>query len=235
MADFTMTIDGKAVSGKTTAGVINPAIGKVFAQVPECTKEQLDQAMSAAARAFPAWSRDVGLRQKVLLDCAAAIQKKSEGLAPLLTQEQGKPLAKAGEEIFASSIWFQYTASLDIPVDVVQDDEKARIEVRRRPLGVVAAITPWNYPLLLAVWKIAPSLLAGNTVVIKPSPFTPITTLMLGEILREVVPPGVVNVVSGGNELGSWMTSHPVPRKISFTGSVATGKKVAASAAPDLK
>ncbi len=235
MSEFTMTIDGKAVRGKSLADVINPATGKSFAKVPECTKEQLEEAMGAAARAFPAWSRDVALRKKVLLDCASAIQQKSEGLAPLLTQEQGKPLPKAGEEIFASSIWFQYTASLDIPVDVVQDTDMARVEIRRRPLGVVAAITPWNFPLLLAVWKIAPSLLAGNTVVIKPSPFTPITTLMLGEILREVVPPGVVNVISGGNELGGWMTSHPVPRKISFTGSVATGKKVAASAAPDLK
>src|SRR5206468_4356039 len=94
---------------------------------------------------------------------------------------------------------------------------------------------PWNYPVLLACWKIGPALLAGNTMVLKPSPYTPLTTLRLGEILRDVLPPGVLNVVSGGNELGAWMTSHPVPRKISFTGSVATGKKVAASAAPDLK
>ena len=134
-----------------------------------------------------------------------------------------------------ASIWFQYTASLEIAVEVVQDDEARRVEIRRKPLGVVAAITPWNFPLILAVWKIAPALLAGNTVVIKPSPFTPLNTVLLGEILRDVVPPGVVNVVSGGDELGSWMTSHPVPRKISFTGSVATGKKVAGAAAQDLK
>ena len=118
---------------------------------------------------------------------------------------------------------------------MLQDNATGRIEIRRKPLGVVAAITPWNYPLMLAMWKIAPALLAGNTVVLKPSPFTPITTLMLGEILRDIVPPGVLNVVSGGDELGAMMTSHPVPRKISFTGSVATGKKVAAAAAPDLK
>ena len=105
----------------------------------------------------------------------------------------------------------------------------------RRPLGVVAAITPWNFPLILAFWKIAPALLAGNTLVLKPSPFTPLTTLKVGELLRDVFPPGVVNVVSGGDELGAWMTSHPVPRKISFTGSVETGKKVALAAAPDLK
>ena len=118
---------------------------------------------------------------------------------------------------------------------MIQDDDDARVEVVRRPLGVVAAITPWNYPLTLAFWKIAPALLAGNTLVLKPSPFTPLSTLKAAELLREVVPPGVINVVSGGDELGAWMTSHPVPRKVSFTGSIETGKKVAISAAPDLK
>ena len=101
--------------------------------------------------------------------------------------------------------------------------------------GVVAAITPWNFPLTLAFWKIAPALLAGNTLVLKPSPFTPLTTLKVVEMLRDVMPPGVINVVSGGDELGAWMTGHPVPRKVSFTGSIETGKKVALSAAPDLK
>ena len=235
MAEFSMTIDGKAVRGKSTTGVINPATGKVFAEVPDCTKSELDEAMASAARAYPAWSKDVGARKQALLGCASALQQRASEIAPLLTQEQGKPLAKAMEEVMGASIWFQYTASLDLPVEVVQDDDKRRVEIRRRPLGVVAAITPWNFPLLLATWKIAPALLAGNTVVIKPSPFTPINTLAFGEVLRDVLPPGVVNVVSGGNDLGSWMTSHPVPRKISFTGSVATGKKVMAAAAPDLK
>src|SRR5690606_2029405 len=117
----------------------------------------------------------------------------------------------------------------------VQDDAKARVEVHRRPLGVVGAITPWNFPVLLAVWKIAPALLAGNTVVVKPSPFTPIATLALGDALRDVLPPGVLNTVSGGDALGAWITEHPAVRKISFTGSVETGKRVAAAAAPDLK
>jgi acyl-CoA reductase-like NAD-dependent aldehyde dehydrogenase len=235
MPEFTMTIDGKAVKGTKTVGVINPATGKVFAQVPDCTRAELDQAMNAAQRAFPAWSRDIEARRKVLNECASALQQPPEGLARMLTQEQGKPLDKAGQEIFGTAFWCQYTASLQIPDEVIQNDAAARIEVRRKPIGVVAAITPWNYPVMLAMWKIAPALLAGNTVVIKPSPFTPITTLMMGEILRDIVPPGVLNVVSGGDELGAWMTSHPIPRKLSFTGSVETGKKVAAAAAPDLK
>jgi acyl-CoA reductase-like NAD-dependent aldehyde dehydrogenase len=234
MPGHTMTIDGKAVKGTKTTGVINPATGKVFAEVPDCTKAELDQAMDAAHRAFPAWSRDIATRRKVLNECATALQNP-EGLARMLTLEQGKPLDKAGQEIMGTSMWCAYTAMLDLPSDVIQDNAQGRIEIRRKPLGVVAAITPWNYPLMLGMWKIAPALLAGNTIVLKPSPFTPITTLMLGEILRDIVPPGVINVISGGDELGSWMTSHPVPRKISFTGSVATGKKVAAAAAPDLK
>jgi acyl-CoA reductase-like NAD-dependent aldehyde dehydrogenase len=171
----------------------------------------------------------------VLQRCAAVITERAGELAPILTQEQGKPLPQAFAEIMGAAMWFTYTATLQLPVEVLQDDESAHIEVRRRPLGVVAAITPWNFPLILATWKIAPALLAGNTVVLKPSPFTPLTSLKLGELLRDVVPAGVVNVISGGNDLGGWMTSHPIPRKISFTGSVATGKKVAAAAAPDLK
>jgi acyl-CoA reductase-like NAD-dependent aldehyde dehydrogenase len=153
----------------------------------------------------------------------------------VLTQEQGKPLAKGIGEIHGAAFWFDYTASLEIPVEVLQDDASKRVEVRRRPLGVVGAITPWNFPALLATWKIAPALLAGNTVVIKPSPFTPLSTLAIGEAIRDVLPPGVVNVISGGDQLGAWVSTHPAVRKVSFTGSVETGKKVAAAAAPDLK
>ena len=232
---YTMTIDGKAESAKGTFGVINPATEDIFARPPECTREQLDAAMESAQSAFKAWRKDEAKRRQTLLDIGAAIQARGGEIAPLLTQEQGKPVDKAMQEVFGAAIWFQYTASLQIPIETIQDDATRRIEIHRRPLGVVAAITPWNFPLMLAVWKIAPALLAGNTVVIKPSPYTPLTTLKLGEILRSVVPPGVVNVVSGGNELGGWMTSHPTPRKVSFTGSVATGKKVERPAAPDLK
>ncbi|HKC51923.1 MAG TPA: aldehyde dehydrogenase family protein [Myxococcota bacterium] len=235
MSDYTMTIDGKAESAQGTFGVINPATEDIFARPPECTRAQLDAAMESSQTAYRSWSKDEARRRQALLDIGAAIQARGSELAPLLSQEQGKPVDKAMQEVFGAAIWFQYTASLQIPVETIQDDAQRRIEIHRRPLGVVAAITPWNFPLMLAVWKIAPALLAGNTVVIKPSPYTPLTTLKLGEILRSVVPPGVVNVVSGGNELGGWMTSHPVPRKISFTGSVATGKRVAAAAAPDLK
>lgn len=235
MSDFAMTIGGLSVPAVDTFDVVNPATGAAFTSAPECSSGQLDAAMQAAAEAYRSWRRDEAARRGALLRCAAVLTERAGELAPILTQEQGKPLPQAFAEIMGAAMWFSHTATLELPVEVVQDDASARIEVRRRPLGVVAAITPWNFPLVLATWKLAPALLAGNTVVLKPSPFTPLATLKLGEFLRDVVPAGVVNVISGGNDLGSWMTSHPMPRKISFTGSVATGKKVAAAAAPDLK
>src|SRR5262245_7762742 len=235
MSDFTLTIDGKAVSGDGRFGVINPATGEVFAEAPDASRSQLDAAMESSKAALRPWQADLEQRRKALRACAEAIKAKASELAPILVREQGKPMKDAFGEVIGSAVWFEFTAGLQIPVEVVADSPENRIEVRRRPLGVVAAITPWNYPLLLAVWKIAPALLAGNTVVIKPSPFTPLTTLAVGAVLRDVLPAGVLNVIAGGDSLGAWMTSHPVPRKISFTGSTETGKKVAAAAAPDLK
>jgi acyl-CoA reductase-like NAD-dependent aldehyde dehydrogenase len=235
MSEFVMTIAGETAPTEGSFGVRNPATGDVFAQAPECTRQQLDAAFDAAAKAARDWKTDEALRRAVLRRAADVLSEASGALAPTLTAEQGKPLADASVEVFASVAWTRYFANLEIPTQVIQDDDRAYVELAPRPLGVAAAITPWNFPLTLAFWKIAPALLAGNTLVLKPSPFTPLTTLKVGELLRDVFPPGVVNIVSGGDELGQWMTSHPVPRKISFTGSVATGKKVALAAAPDLK
>lgn len=235
MSDFTLTIDGKSVAAADSFGVINPSSGEVFAKAPECTREQLDAAMESAEAAYRNWRRDEGARRQALRDVAEVLRQRAPELGQVLTREQGKPIEKGIGEFFGAAMWFDYTASLELPVEVVQDDDDARVEVHRRPLGVVGAITPWNFPIILGVWKIAPALLAGNTVVIKPSPYTPLSTLALGEALRDALPPGVLNVVSGGDDLGKWITSHPAVRKISFTGSTETGKHVAASAAPDLK
>jgi len=235
MAELSMTIDGTAVPTADTFSVINPATGEAHAEAPDCSREQLDAAFDSAQKAYRDWRTDEKLRRELLLKAADAMFAAAGDLGPILMAEQGKPLSEAAAEAFAAGIWFQYYAKLEMPREVIQDDDAALAEVIRRPLGVVAAITPWNFPLILASWKIAPALLAGNTMVLKPSPYTPLATLRMGEILRDVFPPGVLNVVSGGDELGQWMTSHPEPRKISFTGSVATGKHVALSAAPDLK
>lgn len=235
MSDFTMTIGGRGVAAPTTFGVVDPATGEVHAQAPDCTEQQLDEAMAAAAGAYKDWRQDEQSRRKALHEAADLLMANAEAIAPVLTGEQGKPLKDATFEVIGAGFWLKYFADLELPREVIQDDDKAFVEVVRRPMGVVAAITPWNFPLALAAWKIAPALLAGNTMVLKPSPYTPLSTLKMGELLREVLPPGVLNVVSGGDGLGAWMTSHEVPRKVSFTGSVATGKKVAVSAAPDLK
>jgi len=235
MSDFVMTIGGDTVPAADSFGVINPASGEVFAHAPECSTQQLDAAFDAASKAQRDWKLDESARRQTLLTMADVLLASSAELAPVLTAEQGKPLGDANIEVFAAAIWCQYFANLETPPQVIQDDAEALVEVVRRPVGVVAAITPWNFPLTLAFWKIAPALLAGNTLVLKPSPFTPLTTLKAAEILRDAMPPGVLNVVSGGDQLGAWMTGHTVPRKVSFTGSIETGKKVAQSAAPDLK
>jgi acyl-CoA reductase-like NAD-dependent aldehyde dehydrogenase len=235
MSDFVMTIGGDSVPAVDSFGVVNPANGEVFAHAPDCTRDQLDAAFDSAAKAYRDWKVDEAARRETLRRMADVLFASAGELAPVLTAEQGKPLDQAAMEIFASGLWCQYFADLETPSQVIQDDAEAHVEVVRRPIGVVAAITPWNFPVLLGFWKIAPALLAGNTLVLKPSPFTPLTTLKVVEVLRDVVPPGVLNVVSGGDGLGAWMTGHPVPRKISFTGSTATGKLVAQSAAPDLK
>ena len=235
MAEISMTIDGTSVPTAETFGVVNPATGEVHAQAPDCTREQLDAAFESSNKAYRDWKADEALRRELLGKAGDAMFAAAGELGPILMAEQGKPLNEAATEAFAAGIWFKYYADLEIPRQIIQDDDTAFTEVLRRPLGVVAAITPWNFPLVLASWKIAPALLAGNTMVLKPSPYTPLATLKMGEILAGILPPGVLNVVSGGDELGKWMTSHPVPRKISFTGSVATGKHVAAAAAPDLK
>ena len=230
-----MTIGGERHHAPASFGVVNPATGEVHAEAPECSREQLDQAFDAAAKAQVDWQRDDDARRSALSAAADVLFGAAQELAPILTREQGKPLAAATEEVLGAGVWLKYFADLEVPREVIQDDKRAFAEVVRRPVGVVAAITPWNFPLILASWKLGPALRAGNTVVLKPSPFTPLATLKMAELLDAVLPPGVLNVVSGGNQLGAWMTSHSVPRKVSFTGSVATGKAVAAAAAPDLK
>jgi acyl-CoA reductase-like NAD-dependent aldehyde dehydrogenase len=234
MREFVMSTGGAAAAAQEKRGVVDPATGEVFAQAPVCSREQLDQAM-AAAQAAAGWGKDDEARVTALQAAADAVAAARDELAVLLSREQGKPLQAAQFEVAETARWLSAAAGLEIPREIVQDDERGYAVVERRPLGVVAAITPWNFPLLLAGWKLGPALRAGNTVVLKPSPFTPLSSLALGEVLNQVLPAGVVNVVSGGDELGAWMTQHPAVRKISFTGSVETGKLIAAAAAPDLK
>jgi len=235
-SDFTMTIGGKAVAGAAEFTVLNPANEQEIGQAPDCSRAQLDEAVAAARAAFPAWSATpIARRREALLAIAGIIAANAEDLKRLLTSEQGKPIDDALYDVMGGAGWCQATSTLDLPVHVIEDGPERRGETRRAPIGVVGAIAPWNFPVILAMFKCAPALLAGNTVMLKPSPFTPLTTLKIGELLRGVIPDGVLNVISGGDSLGPWMTSHPGIDKISFTGSTATGRKVMASASESLK
>ena len=235
-SDFTLTIDGQGEAGAGRLNVINPATEEIMAEAPAASQAQLDKAIAAARKAFPDW-RDTPLDQRraAVLAIAEVIMGNLDGFTRLFTLEQGRPLAKAGEELMASAFWAQSISTHEIPVVINEDTDERRSETHRVPLGVVGAIVPWNFPMLLCVWKIASALLTGNTVVIKPSPYTPLTMLKLGELLRDRLPAGVLNVVSGGDELGPLMTAHAGIDKISFTGSSQTGRAVMASASDGLK
>jgi acyl-CoA reductase-like NAD-dependent aldehyde dehydrogenase len=236
MSDYKLLINGRLVAGDATMPVINPATEEPVATCPRASKAQLDEAVAAAKAAFPAWSKtSMDERRAALNTIADVIQNNAGDLARLLTQEQGKPLADATSEVFGASAFFRYFATLDLPARVVSDDATSRVEVRRRPLGVVGCIVPWNFPMILMAFKVPAALLAGNTVVLKPAPTTPLTALKLAELIKDLLPPGVLNVIADANDLGGEMTSHPDIRKISFTGSTETGKKVMASAASALK
>jgi len=229
------TAGGRDLSTSDTFEVVNPATGKVFAHAPAVGVNQLDHVFGAALRAYEGWKDDEPARCAALRAAADRLDSAADELASLLTAEQGKPLLQARDEITRSAVWLRYFAELEVPREIVRDDAEAYQEVVHRPLGVITAITPWNVPILLAAWKIAPALRAGNTVVVKPSPYTPLTMLAVGRLLREVLPAGVLSVISGPEPLGAAAVAHRIPRKVSFTGSTSVGRRVAVAAATDLK
>lgn len=235
-AKFEMTINGRAASSHSTIEVVNPANGEPIGVAPDCTPEQLDEAVAAARAAFPNWrALSDEVRSETIKKAAAVLVENVDALSRLLTSEQGKPYGDAQFEIMGSALWLQSFADMKLPVVINEDNEERRSETKHVPIGVVGAIAPWNFPVLLGFWKIAPALKAGNTIVFKPSPFTPLTALKIGELLRDVLPQGVFNIVTGGDTLGPLITSHPDTDKVSFTGSTPTGKAVMAAAARDLK
>jgi aldehyde dehydrogenase (NAD+) len=234
--DFTMTIGGVAVSASDGLEVLNPATETVVGVAPRATRTQLDKAVAAARAAATGWAATpLSERQELVRNLGSRLLANIDQLKRLLTAEQGKPHIEAEREVQGAAIWCEAVAKQDLPVLVNEDSATRLSRTRYVPLGVVAAISPWNFPLMLSMWKVAAALCTGNTVVLKPSPFTPLTVLRMGELSRGILPPGVLNVISGGDELGPWLTAHPGIDKIAFTGSTATGKKVMATAAQDLK
>ena len=237
MQNYTMHINGLPVAGEQGRfDVINPATGKVFAQCPAGSLAQLDQAVDAAQAAFKTWRHSSHAdRCQRLLAIAADIEQAADALARLIVQEQGKPLELAFSEVMGAAAWTRYAAGQEIAVELVEETPTQRIELHRKPLGVVASITPWNWPFMIAVWHIMPALRAGNCVISKPSSLTPLSTLGLVDIIARHVPNGVINCVTGEQGFGSAITSHTGIQKIVFTGSTATGQSVMRGAAGNLK
>lgn len=238
MPSYPLVIDGRPVHPATTQPVLDPATGEQVGDCPQATPAHLDEAVAAARRALPAWAAlpDPG-RSRRLLAIAEALETRRDEFARLLTREQGKPQGGLGAyvEVDGTLAWTRATAGLELPEQVLRDDARGRIVIRRKPIGVVGSITPWNWPLQIASWHLMPALKAGCTVVIKPSPFTPLATLRLVELMNGLLPPGVVNSVTGDAEVGSRMVAHPGIDKLVFTGSTATGKGVMRGAADTLK
>ncbi len=234
--DFRLLIDGHLVAGADRLEVINPATGRTLAHAPRADGVQLEAAVAGARAAFPAWARSpIVERRRMLLEIAEALGQRKDEFARVLTEEQGKPLAQAQMEVGGTVAVIQTLARLELAPKILRDTPQQRLERHAMPLGVVAAITPWNFPLLTQAAKITPALLAGNTVVAKPAPTTPLTALLFAELCADRLPRGVLNVIVDANDLGDALTSHPDVAKVAFTGSTATGRKVMASGAGTLK
>ncbi|WFL78341.1 aldehyde dehydrogenase family protein [Altererythrobacter arenosus] len=229
-------INGEMVETGEWLDVVNPANEDVIGQVPACGKGDLDKAVAAAREAFKSWKKtSFEERQAACMAISGAIKENADELYRLLTSEQGKPHEQAKGEIYGASGMAAAQATLKLD-EVVNEDSDARLSrTRRVPVGVVGGIVPWNFPVMMAIQKIVPALMSGCTIVLKPSPFTPLTTLRIAELIADKVPAGTVNIITGEDSLGPLITSHPDIDKITFTGSTATGKKIMEGASADLK
>lgn len=234
---FKCLINGDWVEGNNAPfSVKNPATFETVATCANADKSQLDEAVVAAQTAFKSWSvSSHEERKNSLHKIGDELEARASEIATLIVAEQGKPFALAMGEVQAGVAWLRYTASQDIPVKVAEETDTKRIEIHHKPLGVVASITPWNWPFMIAIWHIIPAVRAGNTVINKPSGLTPLSTITLVEIMNNHLPKGVVNIITGERGIGSGITSHPHISKVVFTGSTETGQSVMRNAADNLK
>src|SRR5690606_22030867 len=231
-----LLINGELVAGAGQRDIINPATEKVITASPVADGRQLETAVAAARAAQPSWALlGMAERGELLQRFAAAVAEQGDEIARLLTLEVGRPIALSHFEVQLVLKGCAFYSAQRLDPEVLVDDDNTTVAVHRVPLGVVAAILPWNAPLYLAINKLAPALMAGNTLILKPAPTTPLATLKLGEIASGIFPPGVINILADDNDLGPALVRHPDIDKIAFTGSSATGKKILAAAAPDLK
>lgn len=236
MRKFKLLINGALVDGIDVIDVINPATEAPVAACPVADEAMLNQAVAAAKAAFPGWAgKPISERARLVDRIAEALLERADEFARLLTEEQGKPTPQAMFEIRGTAFTLKAFTQMTLEPKVLRDDARGRVVEHRVPLGVVASITPWNFPLILLANKLGPALIAGNTMVAKPAPTTPLTTLLFGALANDILPPGVLNIICDRNDLGGILTGHPDIAKVAFTGSTATGKKVMASAASGVK
>jgi acyl-CoA reductase-like NAD-dependent aldehyde dehydrogenase len=224
-------------SGPTRA-ILDPATGEVVGEAPIHTLEYLEQAVAAAKAAQPAWAAlGHDARSAALLKAADAVERSAEELARLLSREQGKPLngPNARFEVGACAAWLRVAATTPLEPETLVDDGETYAELHYKPIGVVGAIGPWNWPMMITVWQIAPALRMGNAVVVKPSEYTPLSVLALIKVINEELAEGLLSVVSGGRDVGARLAEHPAIGKIMFTGSTATGKAIIKSSADTVK
>jgi len=239
---FRNIIDGAAVDAASgaTYDLVNPATGQVYAQAPASAAEDVDRAMRAAETAFESWGETTPAeRQKALLKMADALEARADEFVRVESANTGKPIGMTADEELPPCVdqlrFFAGAARVLEGRSAGEYMKDHTSMIRREPIGVVAQVTPWNYPLMMAIWKIAPALAAGNTLVLKPSDTTPASTTLLAELAQEFLPPGVFNVVCGDRDTGRALVEHPVPQMVSITGSVRAGMQVAGSAAAQLK
>ncbi len=221
-----------------TRTIFDPATGTVVGAAPVHTVQDLEQAIAAAEAAQPAWAAlGHDARSAALLRAADAVERSAEELARLLSREQGKPLngPNARFEVGACAAWLRAAAGTPLDPETVVDDGETRAELHYRPIGVVGAIGPWNWPMMITIWQLAPALRMGNAVVVKPSEYTPLSVLALAKVINEELPDGLLSVVSGGRDVGEALAGHPAIGKVMFTGSTATGKAIIKSSADTVK
>lgn len=232
----TLLAEVSATAG-TTWEVTDPATGELVGTAPVSAPADVESAVARAVDARRAWAaRSDGERRQTLLELADAVDQSAEALALILTREQGKPLngPNARFEVGACASWLRATAALDLPTETVLDDESGHADLSYRPVGTVGVITPWNWPMMIAIWQIAPALRMGNTVVAKPSEHTTLSGLALAAVLNDVLPAGVLEVVTGAGDVGDALVRRPEIGKVMFTGSTATGSKIIAASADNI-
>ena len=237
MQTYHDTVLGQQTEAREHHEIYNPATGEALGLAPMCSELEVERAVDAARQAQKAWANTSDQeRRDVVARVAQILEENSEYLARLNTQEQGKPLSGPGSrfELQACVAWTQVPAALELPSEVVYEDEQRKDVLHRSPLGVVAAIAPWNWPLMIAIWQVIPAIRMGNTVVLKPSEYTPIATLEMVRLINQALPPGVLNTVSGDGRVGAALTSHPDIDKIMFTGSESTGRRIIEASAQNL-